>query len=219
MSDTPGESSAAGKLRIVVLISGGGSTLANLLNRIDAGTLDRVVIVGVVSSRARAGGVEIARNAGLPCEVIEAARYPGEDEYSAALTAAVDKFQPGLVVMGGFLRRWVFPLDRYAGRVLNIHPALLPAFGGIGMYGMRVHEAVLASGATESGCTVHLVDHEYDHGPIVAQRRLRIAPDETPESLARRVAELERSLYPAVLETAAREGQSVLQMLVRTPLC
>lgn len=193
-------------LRIVVLVSGGGSTLANLIRAIAQGPLQAVRIVGVISSRQAVKGVEIARAAGLPLEIIRPSDHADPAAFSAALSAAIDGFAPDLVVLGGFLCHWQIP-RRWRGRALNIHPALLPAFGGSGMFGVHVHRAVLAAEARESGCTVHLVDEHYDHGPIVAQARVTIDPtDETPETLAERVQMLERELYPRILAEIAARG-------------
>src|SRR5690606_33182032 len=109
------------------------------------------------------------------------------------------------VLMAGFLSLWRIP-PAWAGRVLNIHPSLLPAFGGRGLYGRRVHEAVLRAGVAESGCSVHVADNEYDHGPVVARRRVPVQPGDTPETLGARVQAAERELYPAVLERIAARG-------------
>ena len=191
-------------LRMVVLISGAGSTLENLIARIADGRLSGVRIVQVVSSRAAVRGVEIARAAGLPVAIVRKRDYPDDDAFSAAQTTAIDSAAPDLAVMAGFLCLWRLP-QSYAGRVINIHPALLPMFGGRGFFGMHVHEAVLNSGATESGCTVHLVDNEYDHGPILAQQRIPVLPGDTPETLAARVGEAERDLLPEVISRISRE--------------
>lgn len=192
-------------LALAVLISGGGTTLANLIDRLADGRLRGVAIRLVISSRPDVPGVEIARNAGLPLRIIRRRAYPDPQAFSAAITEALDAASTDLVVMGGFLCHWLLP-PRYFGRVLNIHPALLPAFGGQGMHGRHVHEAVLASGASESGCTVHLVDEQYDHGPIVAQSRVAVLPGDTPASLAARVGEAERELYPRVIQQVADHG-------------
>jgi phosphoribosylglycinamide formyltransferase-1 len=204
---TPGGEPATDRpqLRIGVLISGAGSTLQNLVERIGAQRLPGVNIAVVISSRAEVRGVEVARAAGLPLEIIRRRDFPDDRSFSAALTRCLRAHGVELVVFGGFLCYWHVPVE-YAGRTLNIHPALLPGFGGRGMHGRHVHEAVLAAGATESGCTVHVVDEEYDHGPIVAQRRVPVLPGDSPETLAARVAEQERELYPAVLQRIAEEG-------------
>ncbi len=195
-------------LRIAVLLSGGGSTLANLVARIADGRLRRVEIARVISSRANVGGLRIAGDAGLPAVVVARRDFSDLGTYSDALTEAIGS--PDLVVMGGFLTLWRIP-GRWHGRVLNIHPALLPAFGGRGMYGRHVHEAVLAAGVSESGCTVHLADDQYDHGPNVAFSRVPVRADDTPETLAGRVVAAERELYPWVLQQVANEGPAWLR--------
>jgi formyltetrahydrofolate-dependent phosphoribosylglycinamide formyltransferase len=192
-------------LRLAVLISGTGTTLANLIERIGDGRLRNVEIKLVISSRGKVRGVEIARQARLPLEIIRKRDFPEVEEFSQAINVALDTAGVDLVVMAGFLCMWHWSA-RYDGQVLNIHPALLPDFGGRGMYGQHVHRAVLATGATESGCTVHIADAEYDHGPIVAQARVPVRPDDTPDSLAARVGATERELYPQVIQAVADHG-------------
>jgi len=206
-----GSDTAGNTLSLGVLISGGGSTLENLIERIGDGRLRRVRIRQVVSSRGNVRGVEIARCASLPLEIVRKQDYPDERGFSAAITSVLDRADVGLVAMGGFLCMWHFP-PRYRGRVLNIHPALLPGFGGKGMYGLRVHEAVLASEASESGCTVHVADDQFDHGPIVGQSRVPVWPDDTPETLAARVGQAERELYPHVIQQVADHGLGWLEL-------
>jgi formyltetrahydrofolate-dependent phosphoribosylglycinamide formyltransferase len=203
-------------LRLGVLISGSGTTLENLTERSADGRLRNVRFELVVSSRGAVRGVEIARRAELPLAIIRKRDFADVSEFSQALTDALDAARVDLVVMAGFLCLWQFP-PRYEGRVLNIHPALLPSFGGQGMYGLRVHRAVLAAGVTESGCTVHLADAQYDHGPIVAQARVPVQAGDTPESLAARVGEVERELYPRVIQGVADRGLSWLAGQVRAP--
>jgi phosphoribosylglycinamide formyltransferase 1 len=197
-------------LRLGVLISGGGTTLENLIAHLRDGRLRGVEIGLVISSRSAVRGVEIARDAGLPLEVVRRRDYRDVVAFSAALAAALDRAGVDLVLMAGFLCFWRLP-SHYAGRVLNIHPALLPHFGGRGFFGRRVHEAVLAAGARESGCTVHLVDNEYDHGPIVAQVCVPVYPDDTPAALAERVGQAERELYPRVVQQIADHGLAWLR--------
>jgi phosphoribosylglycinamide formyltransferase-1 len=183
-------------LRLVALVSGSGRTLANLLDRIAAGTLPAEV-AAVVSSRPDVRGVEIARAAGIPVHVLSPRGRPlgdwSRDVFAACRDAAAE-----VVVMAGFLHLVEIPAD-FAGRVINIHPSLLPAFGGRGFHGMHVHRAVLERGCTVSGCTVHLVDGEYDHGRILLQRTVPVLPDDTPESLAARVFAAECAALPAVI--------------------
>ncbi|MEK6798399.1 MAG: phosphoribosylglycinamide formyltransferase [Planctomycetota bacterium] len=173
---------AGSSIRLAVLLSGGGRTMLNLQDRIREGKLSAAIEV-VVSSRGEVAGVERARNAGLRVVVLERKRMSAE-AFQNELAAAVRDVD--LVCMAGFLSLWRIP-DEMIGRVMNIHPALLPEFGGRGMYGHKVHEAVLAAGKKESGCTVHFCDNEYDHGPIILQRRVPVLPDDTPDTLAARV--------------------------------
>ena len=182
---------------IAVLLSGSGTTLQNLIDRIAAGTLP-ARIVQVVSSRADAFGVERARRAGLPVEVVARKSFPTIEAFSDRTFDLCRQAGARLVVLGGYLQLLRIP-DDYRLRVLNIHPALLPAFGGQGMYGRHVHEAVLEYGARVSGCTVHFLDDQYDHGPVVAQRAVEVREDDTPDTLAARVFAAECELYPAVL--------------------
>ena len=178
-------------LRLAVLISGGGRTLLNLQEHIQRGALPASIDT-VISSRGDVAGVERARTAGLPVEVIERKGLaPGEfDMRIAQAVGGVD-----LVCMAGFLSLWRMPPE-FVGRVINVHPALLPDFGGPGMYGHRVHEAVLAAGRKVSGCTIHFCDNEYDHGPVILQRRVPVLPGDTPDALAARVFEQECVAYP-----------------------
>ena len=185
-------------IRLAVLISGGGRTLLNLQQRIEDGSL-RAVIATVVSSREDVAGVERSREAGLPTLVIER-RGRTYDAFQRELTQAVA--EADLVCMAGFLSLWRIP-DEFYGRVINIHPALLPEFGGAGMYGTRVHEAVLAAGKTVSGCTVHFCDNQYDHGPIILQRTVPVLPDDNSDTLAGRVFEQECIAYPEAIRLFA----------------
>jgi phosphoribosylglycinamide formyltransferase-1 len=201
-------------LKLGVLISGGGSTLENLIRCIDGGTLTGTEIRLVVSSRAAVRGVEIARRAGLPLAIIRRKDYADVETFSGSITAALADARVDLVLLAGFLCFWRVP-PQFEGRALNIHPALLPEFGGLGMYGGKVHRAVLAAGRHESGCTVHLVDNEYDHGPIVAQRSVPVRPDDSPETLAQRVQVAERALYPWVVQQVADHGLGWLRQFDR----
>jgi len=182
-------------LRVAVLISGGGRTLINLHEQIEARRLP-ARITTVVSSRGDVKGVGRARDLALPTLVLER-RSLDDETFQREITSAVA--DADLVCMAGFLCFWRIPGDRI-GQVINIHPALLPRYGGKGMYGMRVHEAVLAGKERFSGCTVHFCDNEYDHGPIICQRRIEIHEGETPQSLARRVFAEECIAYPNALQ-------------------
>ena len=191
-------------VRLGVLLSGGGRTLANFLAYIRSGELPAEVAV-VVASRPGVRGIEIARAASIPTHVIRRRDFPSDQAFSEAVTKALDDARADLVCLAGFLSYWALP-DRYSGRVLNIHPALLPSFGGKGMYGHRVHEAVLARGCKVSGCTVHFVNNTYDDGPIVLERAVRVYADDTPDDLAARVFREECIAYPEAVRLFA-EGR------------
>ncbi len=188
-------------LRLAVLISGGGRTLLNLHHRIVDGSL-RAVITAVVSSRGDAAGVSRSQEAGLRTIVVERRRLT-PDAFQREVTQVISGVD--LVCMAGFLSLWRVP-DEFYGKVINIHPALLPEFGGAGMYGSRVHQAVLAAGKKESGCTVHFCDNFYDHGPIILQRTVPVLAVDTPDTLAARVFEQECIAYPKAIQLFA-EGR------------
>jgi formyltetrahydrofolate-dependent phosphoribosylglycinamide formyltransferase len=193
-------------IRIGVLLSGGGRTLENILKHIRTGSLKGLAEVAVVvAPRPGIRGIEIAQAAGVPAHVIRRKEFSSVQAYSDAMVARLDERKVNLVCMAGFLSYWVIP-ERYLGRVMNIHPALLPAFGGEGMYGHRVHEAVLARGCKVSGCTVHFVNNTYDDGPIVLQRAVPVSAEDTPDDLAARVFEQECIAYPEAIRLFA-EGR------------
>jgi len=197
------------RLRIAVLLSGSGRTLLNLQKRIEEGSLS-ATIERVVSSRADVLGVERSRALGLPTEVVDRKSCSPAD-FDARITNAVAGVD--LVCMAGFLSLWRMPSD-WVGRVINIHPALLPEFGGPGMFGMRVHEAVLAARRKESGCTIHFCNLEYDRGPIILQRRVPVLTGDTTHTLGDRVFAQECEAYPEAIQLFADgrirlEGQRV----------
>ncbi len=189
-----------GPIRLGVLLSGGGRTLANLLDRAESGQFSGRIATVIASRACR--GLEVAGNAHIPSEVVPYRQAASLEAYSARITEILDAAGVDLVVLAGFLSMWQLPA-RYSGRVMNVHPALLPAFGGKGMYGDRVHRAVLAAGCKVSGASVHYVNNEYDAGPIIAQQAVEVREDDTPESLAARVFETECELYPRAIEMHA----------------
>ncbi len=209
------EKTSVGKnsmMRIAVLLTGSGTTLENLFQKRDAGALD-VEIVAVLSSRADAFGLERARKRGIPAHVVERKKFVLPEDFSAAIFETLAPYKPDLICLAGFMSLLKIP-DAYAHRVINIHPALLPAFGGKGYYGNKVHESVLKAGCKITGCTVHFVDNEYDQGPIVAQRSVPVLDDDTVESLAARVQAAEREIYPEAIQLVAQgrlkiEGRTV----------
>jgi phosphoribosylglycinamide formyltransferase 1 len=188
-------------IRLAVLISGSGTTLQNFIDQIADGLLP-AQIVQVISSREEAFGVERGRKAQLPVAVVNRKECASAAEFGERVFDLVRKSQADLVCLAGFLQLLPIP-EEFRHRVMNIHPALLPAFGGKGMYGHHVHEAVLEAGVKVSGCTVHFADNEYDHGPIIIQKTIPILDGDTPESVAFRVFEQECEAYPEAIRLFA----------------
>jgi formyltetrahydrofolate-dependent phosphoribosylglycinamide formyltransferase len=191
------------ELPIAVWLSGGGTTLRNLLDEQERGRLP-IRVVHVASSRPDVRGVQRAHDAGLPVDIIERGKFASVDAFSDALFAGARQGGARLVCLAGFLRLIKVP-DDFIGRVMNVHPSLLPAFGGKGMHGHHVHEAVLAHGAKVSGCTVHFADNAYDQGPIILQRPVPVLDDDTPETLAARVFAEECVAYPEAIRLFAAD--------------
>jgi formyltetrahydrofolate-dependent phosphoribosylglycinamide formyltransferase len=189
-------------MRVAVCVSGGGSNLGALIEALPPGSEAEVALV--VSNRADAPALDRARARGIPAVTLD------DPANGAEWQRRLKEHRVDLVVLAGYLR--LVPADVVAawrGRMVNVHPALLPAFGGPGMYGARVHRAVLESGARESGATVHLVDEDYDRGAILAQARVPVEPGDTPERLAARVLAAEHRLLPEVVRAAAAAGRPV----------
>jgi formyltetrahydrofolate-dependent phosphoribosylglycinamide formyltransferase len=189
-------------IRLAVLISGGGTTLQNFLDRITEGLLHAEIAV-VVSSKADAFGLTRARRVKIPAFVVERKSCSSREEFSGRIFAHCRDADVDLVCLAGFLQLLHIP-DDFRHRVLNIHPALIPAFCGKGYHGLAVHRAVLERGVKVSGCTVHFADNEYDHGPIVSQRVVPVLDDDTPERLAERVFAAECEAYPQAIQWFAR---------------
>ena len=185
----------------VVLLSGSGRTLENFLAKKAAGEL-AVDIAAVVSSRPDAGGVAIARARGIPCVAFRRKDFDSIPAHNAAINTWLEPHRPRIIILAGYLCFYMQP-DWFTGPVVNIHPALLPKYGGKGYFGDRVHEAVLAAGETQSGCTVHLVDDQYDTGLILGQKKVPVLPGDDVATLAARVFAAECELYPQVLSRLA----------------
>jgi phosphoribosylglycinamide formyltransferase 1 len=189
--------------RVAVLASGGGTNLQALLDRFNGDAAAPARVDLVVGSRAGIGALERAERAGVPAVVLDA-RVMGAEEFGAALARALEEHGIGLIVLAGWMQ--LVPgevVRRYHGRMINVHPALLPAFGGQGMYGMRVHRAVIESGVRVTGATVHFVDERYDEGAVIAQWPVPVLPGDTPESLAARVLAVEHRILPLAVEALA----------------
>ncbi|MCE9532411.1 MAG: phosphoribosylglycinamide formyltransferase, partial [Planctomycetes bacterium] len=192
---------ASDPIRLAILLSAGGTTMQNLIDRIAAGSL-RAKIVLAISNNADAFGLERARRAGIATAVVSRQEAGSREEFSRRIFNACRAANVDLVCMAGFLQLIQVP-DDFLGRVMNVHPSLIPAFCGQGFYGHHVHEGVLAYGAKVSGCTVHFADNQYDHGPIIVQRPVAVLDDDTAETLAARVFEQECVAYPEAIRLFA----------------
>jgi phosphoribosylglycinamide formyltransferase 1 len=203
----------ASRVNLAVLLSGGGTTLQNLLDRIGAGTLDARVSV-VLSSRSDAHGLTRARNHGVPAATVSSRKFRDFEAHSKAVLRELRKYPVDLIVMAGYMCFFRIPPE-FEGRVVNIHPALIPSFCGKGMYGHFVHEAVLKYGCKVSGCTVHFVDNEYDHGPIILQRCCPVMEGDTPDTLRERVFKEECEAFPAAIQLFAEGRLGIVDGRVR----
>jgi phosphoribosylglycinamide formyltransferase-1 len=183
--------------RLAFFISGTGGNALNLLRACREGWVPGLPVLGVASS-AKAGGIPRLEAEGLPMAVVVRKDFESDEAFSEACYRAAEVAGAEVICLCGWLKRLTVP-TRWEGRILNIHPGLLPAYGGPGMYGMHVHRAVLAAGERESGATVHLVDAEYDHGRILGQIRVPVQTGDTPETLQQRVYAAEMEAYPRVL--------------------
>jgi formyltetrahydrofolate-dependent phosphoribosylglycinamide formyltransferase len=197
----PSIDTASKHLRLAFLISGSGRTLMNFHELIKQKQLNAEIAV-VISSRSDTVGVEKAKNAGLPVEIIRKKDYPDVEQFSREIRKSLLTARVNLVIQAGWLCLWKIPPE-FENKVMNIHPALLPAFGGQGMWGHHVHQAVIDAGCKISGCTVHFCTNEYDKGPIIVQQTCPVLDDDTADTLAARVFEKECSAYPEAVRLFA----------------
>jgi formyltetrahydrofolate-dependent phosphoribosylglycinamide formyltransferase len=195
-------------LNLAALVSGSGTTLQNFIDQIAVGKLDARVKL-VIGSKPDLVGLDRARKAGLPAHVVDRRGFPDVASFSQRVFELMESADVDLICLAGWLCLLDIP-KRWQGRMMNIHPALLPSFGGKGMYGRRVHEAVISHGCKVSGCTVHFVDATYDTGPIIVQRTCPVLDDDTPEELAHRVFEEEKIAYPDAIRLFA-EGRLTIE--------
>lgn len=185
----------------MVLASGSGTNFQSIIDSVQNGSLN-AVITRLIASRNDIGAIEKAEKAGIPYEVIAPRYFQDHDDFADKLLKAIQSAEPDLIVLAGYLIKIPSAVIRtYPGKIINIHPALLPAYGGKGYYGLRVHKAVIADKMTESGCTVHFVTEEFDEGPILSQRTVPVYPDDTPEELAKRVLKEEHILLPQTIKS------------------
>ena len=202
-------------LRLAVFASGGGTNFQAILDAVERGTLPLTVAL-CLSNTPKAGALMRARRHDVPTATLNPRDFETEAAYVAALMAVLGEHGVNFIALAGYMRKIpVAVVEAFRGRMLNIHPAFLPSFGGKGLYGRRVHEAVLAYGARWSGATVHLVDEEYDTGPIVLQEPVPVLPGDTPETLAERVLRVEHWLYPQALRLFAEDRVTVDGRIVR----
>ena len=203
------------KLAIGVLSSHGGTNLQTIIDSCKSGRLDAEVRV-VICNNSKAAAMERARRQSIPSFHMSGKTHPDADELDSAITSTLAEHGVDLVVLAGYMKM-LGPqtLERYRSHILNVHPALLPKFGGHGMYGLRVHQAVLDTGEKVSGVSIHIVDEDYDHGPVVSQREVPVLEGDTPESLAERVLEQEHILYAETIQDIA-SGKIDLDNLPQT---
>ena len=192
-------------LRICVCVSGGGTNLQAIMDAIDAGKITNTEIVQVISNNKNAFALERARNKGIPAKAVSPKDFETRELFNEAFLQCMDDVNPDLIVLAGFLV--VLPpamIEKYEGRIINIHPSLIPSFCGKGFYGLKVHEAALARGVKITGATVHFVDAGTDTGPIILQKAVEVLPDDTPESLQKRVMEqAEWQILPQAIDMIA----------------
>ncbi len=196
-------------LRVLVMVSGGGTNLQAIIDAVHDGTITNTELVGVISNNKGAYALERAKNAGIDSAVVSPKDYDDREHFNDALLEKVNSFKPDLIVLAGFLV--VIPekmIDAYENKIINIHPSLIPSFCGTGYYGLKVHEAALARGVKVTGATVHYVDKGTDTGPIIMQKAVYIQDGDTPKILQQRVMEeAEWKLLPAAIQKIAHEHE------------
>ena len=191
--------------KIAIFASGGGSNLREIYNQIQKGDIPAKIVL-VVSNNPQCGAIIFASEQGIKNFIVNDTRFPNPNTRDKLLLQALLKSEVELICLAGYMK--FLPkriIKEYKGRILNIHPALLPQFGGKGFYGMQVHEAVIDAGVAESGVTVHLVDEEYDHGKIIAQKKVTVRSGDTAKTLAKRVLKVEHDLYPKVVKAFCKD--------------
>ncbi len=195
-------------LRVLVMVSGGGTNLQAIIDSVHNKTITNVMLTGVISNNYGAYAIERAKKAGIPGEIVSPKDYPDRESFNKALLEKVDSYKPDLIVLAGFLV--VIPeimIDAYEGKIINIHPSLIPSFCGTGYYGLRVHEAALQRGVKITGATVHYVDKGTDTGPIILQKAVEVKNGDTPKLLQQRVMEeAEWKILPEAINIIANKS-------------
>ena len=200
-------------LNLAILISGGGTTLQNLIDGINDKTLNANIQI-VISTAPDTHGIKRAEQNSIPVAIVQRKGFDDSDNFSNTIINEIEKYSVDLIILAGFLHLFKIP-DKYTGKVMNIHPGLIPSFCGKGYYGHHVHEAVIESGVKVSGCTVHFVDNEYDCGPIIIQRVVQVHEDDSPETLAQRVFKEECIAYPEAINLFAEGRLEIEERKVR----
>ena len=200
-------------LNLAILISGSGTTLQNLIDKINDKTLNANIQI-VISSAPDTYGIKRAEQNNIPVAMIQRKGFDNPEIFSNTIINEIEKYSVDLIILAGFLHLFKIP-DKYTGKVMNIHPGLIPSFCGKGYYGHHVHEAVIESGVKVSGCTVHFVDNEYDCGPIIIQRVVQVHEDDSPETLAQRVFKEECIAYPEAINLFAERRLKIEERKVR----
>jgi len=202
-------------LNIGIFASGKGSNFEAILDAVTQGKIPDARIVVVISNNSNAGALVIAKDRQIPAVHLSRKQFADDNEFNEALISILQKHQVNFIALAGYMKKLDPPIIKaFKNRIVNIHPALLPAFGGTGMYGLHVHEAVIGSGCRYSGATVHIVNEEYDAGPIIMQERIEIAPDETATSLSKKILAVEHRIYPEAIRLFA-EGKILVNGLHR----
>ena len=204
-------------LRVVVMVSGGGTNLQAIIDRIRDGGITQAKLVGVISNNKGAGALDRAEKAGIPAVCVSPKDYEKREDFEKALLSKAEEWEPDLVVLAGFLVK--IPEEmvrRYSGRIINIHPSLIPSFCGVGYYGLKVHQKALERGVKVTGATVHFVNEGMDEGPIIAQKAVEVLDEDTPESLQKRVMEqAEWILLPQAIDDIAHNRITIQDGKVR----
>lgn len=199
----PGQQQKNPSLRLAVFASGTGSNFMAVVESIEAGRLNAVV-VGLISNNPDAGAIAFAKSKHIPHEIVNKKRYPDENEHDTKILNILEQWQANFIILAGYMKM-INPqiVEKYKNRMLNIHPALLPSFGGKGMYGLHVHETVIEYGVKYSGVTVHIVNNDYDAGPVVLQHVVPVLDDDTPQSLQQRILKEEHKIYTEAIQLFA----------------
>ena len=185
---------------IVIFASGAGSNFKNIKNSIDNGNINGIIVL-LISNNPNCGAVKFARKHSINCEIINDYRYKNINEKDNRYKLVLDSYKTDLILLAGFMKRIPINLiNDYKNKIINIHPSLLPKYGGLGYYGMRIHQSVIENNEKETGVTIHFVTENYDEGPVIMQRKIIVRIDDTPETISKRVLQVEHDIYQLVVK-------------------